>query len=76
MNNISMDELTRIFNTAGEATSAKRSIVPYYRTRETDTEINTFIFTKVVQHFRENDRPDGVYRLGHELELVLGKRAK
>lgn len=76
MTHISLDDLTRIFNSAENGTSAIRAIVPYYKVREADSEINTFIVSKTVQHFRKNNKPNGNYRLGHELELVLGEKSE
>jgi hypothetical protein len=67
--------LSEIFENAEDATRAIRSIVPHYRVSEGVSATNTFIIEKTVQHFRNNGKPDGVYRLGHGLELVLGENS-
>jgi hypothetical protein len=76
MTHISIDDLTKIFNSAENGTSAIRLIAPYYKAREANSEINTFIVNKTVQHFGNNNKPDGKYRLGHELELILGEKSE
>ena len=76
MSHISIDDLTNIFTSAENATSAVRAIVPYYEVTEKRSPANRFITDKVVQHFRANNKPDGVYRLGHDLELVLGDKSE
>ncbi|MDC0362810.1 hypothetical protein OAN12_07210 [Halioglobus sp.] len=70
---ISIADLNRKFDLAENGTKAIRIIEPYYNAREVHSEINTFIVDKTVQHFRKNNKPDGIYRLGHGLELVLGE---
>ena len=42
-----------------------------YEKYVTDSEINDYILDKTVRHFRSKGKIDGVYNLGHELELVL-----
>lgn len=76
MADISIDEVIKIFDNAEDDTSAIRMIVPFYRIREANLEINKFVVDKMVQHFRNNNKPDGTYRLGHDLELLLGKNSK
>ena len=76
MTDLSIEDLPKIFDSAETGTSAIRLIVPYYQTREANSEINTFIVNKTVQHFRNNNKPDGMYRLGHELELILGEKSE
>jgi hypothetical protein len=75
MDRLTADNLARIFRNAEDASSAIRSIVRHYRAADGDSEANTFIIEKTVQHFRNNGKPDGVYRLGHGLELVLGENS-
>ncbi|MCX2978239.1 hypothetical protein [Candidatus Marimicrobium litorale] len=70
---VSLDKLKTVFSGADSGTSAIRAIVRYYDVSEKNSDINTFIVNKTVRHFRENNKPDGTYRLGHGLELVLGK---
>ena len=62
-----------MFSGADSGTSAIRAIVRYYDVSEKNSDINTFIVNKTVRYFRENNKPDGTYRLAHGLELVLGK---
>ncbi len=76
MLNISITDLNRKFDAAENGTKAIRIIVPYYNVKEVNSEINIFIVDKTVQHFRNNNQPDGTYRLGHGLELVLGEDGK
>jgi hypothetical protein len=73
MSDISITDLNRKFDAAENGSKAIRIIIPYYNSRAVNSEINTFIVDKTVQHFRNNNQPDGTYRLGHGLELVLGE---
>jgi hypothetical protein len=75
MNQVTVADLMTLLSSAEDATSAIRSIVPHYRVSEGSSQANAFIVEKTVQHFRANNKPDGVYRLGHGLELVLGERS-
>ncbi len=76
MNNITLDALIEIFNEADNPTSAIRSIVPHYQTGKPDTATNAFILDKTITHFRANNKPDGVYRLNFDLELILADNSE
>jgi hypothetical protein len=76
MTHISVDDLVEIFNGAENPTSAVRLIVPYYQPGVVNSESNTFIVNKTAQHFRNNNKADGMYKLGHGLELILGEDSK
>lgn len=76
MMKLRVNEVKAIFNAAEDGASAIRSIIPHYRVTEGDPEVNTFILQKTVQHFREHGKPDGLYRLGHGLELMLGDNSE
>jgi hypothetical protein len=71
-----LKNVTTIFNNANDSTNAIRLIMPCYETYVTDSEINDYILDKTVRHFRNKGKLDGVYNLGHELELVLEDHSK
>ena len=71
MGMITLKNVATIFNSANDSTNAIRLIMPCYEMYVTDTEINNYILDKTVRHFRSKGKLDGVYNLGHELELVL-----
>jgi hypothetical protein len=70
---ITVEDLDAILRDAPDASAAVRSIVPHYIAGTGETETNSFTVDRFVEHFRRNDKPDGIYRLGHGLELVLGR---
>ena len=75
MSSINVQDLDVKFRNAPDASAAIRAIVPHYQAETGATDTNSFIVSKTVEHFRCHDKPDGVYRLGHGLELVLGERS-
>jgi hypothetical protein len=75
MAHIALEELNSIFQNTEDASSDIRLIIPQYRVGEAESETNTYIVDKTVQHFRNHGRANGVYRLGHGLELVLGEKS-
>jgi hypothetical protein len=66
-----LKNVATIFSNANDSTNAIRMIMPCYEMYVTDSEINNYILDKTVRHFRSKGKLDGVYNLGHELELVL-----
>ena len=66
-----LKNVATIFSSANDSTNAIRMIMPCYEMYVTDSEINNYILDKTVRHFRSKGKLDGVYNLGHELELVL-----
>ncbi len=68
---ITLKDVATIFNNANDSTNAIRLIMSCYEKFATDSEINNYILDKTVRHFRSKGKIDGVYNLGHELELVL-----
>ena len=68
---ITLKNVAKIFSNANDSTNAIRLIMSCYEKYVTDSEINNYILDKTVRHFRSNGKLDGVYNLGHELELVL-----
>ena len=71
MKRITLEDVVAIFSDANDSTSAIRLIIPCYERRVSGSEINNYILDKSVEHFRSKGRQDGVYKLGHGLELVL-----
>ena len=68
---ITLKDVATIFSNANDSTNAIRLIMSCYEKYVTDSEINDYILDKTVRHFRSKGKLDGVYNLGHELELVL-----
>ena len=68
---ITLKNVATIFTSANGSTNAIRLIMSCYEKYLTDSEINDYILDKTVRHFRNKGKPDGVYNLGHEVELVL-----
>ena len=68
---ITLKNVATIFSSANGSTNAIRLIMSCYEKYVTDSEINDYILDKTVRHFRSKGKIDGVYNLGHELELVL-----
>jgi hypothetical protein len=73
---ITLKNVATIFSSANDSTNAIRMIMPCYEMYVTDSEINNYILDKTVRHFRSKGKLDGVYNLGHELELVLEDHSK
>ena len=73
---ITLKNVATIFSNANDSTNAVRLIMSCYEKYVTDSEINNYILDKTVRHFRGKGKPDGVYNLGHELELVLEDHSK
>lgn len=73
---ITIEELEAIFTDAPDASAAIRAIVPHYQAAIGTTETNSFIASKIIEHFKRHEKPYGVYRLGHGLELVLGEHSE
>ena len=71
-----LKNVATIFNSANDSTNAIRMIMPCYEMYVTDSEINNYILDKTVRHFRSKGKLNGVYNLGHELELVLEDHSK
>ena len=76
MKNITLEALIEVFSEADNPTSAIRSIVPYYQTDKPDTETNAFILDKTIAHFRANKKPDGIYKLNFDLDLILAEKSE
>ena len=68
---ITLKDVATIFSNANDSTNAIRLIMSCYEKYVTDSEINDYILDKTVRHFRSKGKLNGVYNLGHELELVL-----
>ena len=68
---ITLKNVATIFSSANDSTNAIRLIMSCYEKYVADSEINDYILDKTVRHFRSKGKLDGVYNLGHELELVL-----
>lgn len=73
---VTITDLTEMIASANDPTSAIRSLIPYYQYGAENLETNTFILSATVEHFRANNKPSGVYKLGHGLELVLGEHSE
>ena len=73
---ITLKNVATIFSNANDSTNAIRMIMPCYEMYVADSEINNYILDKTVRHFRNKGKLDGVYNLGHELELVLEDHSK
>jgi len=71
-----LKNVATIFSSANDSTNAIRLIMSCYEKYVTDSEINDYILDKTVRHFRSKGKLDGVYNLGHELELVLEDHSK
>ena len=68
---ITLKNVATIFSNSNDSSNAIRLIMSCYEKYVTDSEINNYILDKTVRHFRNKGKVDGVYNLGHELELVL-----
>ena len=73
---ITLKNVATMFSNANDSTNAIRLIMSCYEKYVTDSEINDYILDKTVRHFRSKGKLDGVYNLGHELELVLEDHSK
>ena len=73
---ITLKDVATIFSNANDSTNAVRLIMSCYEKYVTDSEINNYILDKTVRHFRSKGKLDGVYNLGHELELVLADHSE
>ena len=73
---ITLKDVATIFNNANDSTNAIRLIMSCYEKFVTGSEINNYILDKTVRHFRSKGKPNGVYNLGHEVELVLDEHSE
>jgi hypothetical protein len=73
---ITVKDVATIFSNANDSTNAIRLIMSCYEKHVSNSEINNYILDKTVRHFRSKGKLDGVYNLGHELELVLEDHSK
>ena len=71
-----LKNVATMFSNANDSTNAIRLIMSCYEKYVTDSEINDYILDKTVRHFRSKGKLDGVYNLGHEVELVLDEHSE
>lgn len=65
-----------IFNGSEDATTAVRLIIPHYKVGFKDSDVNRYMLEKTVAHLRRSGKVNGVYKLGHGLELILDQQSE